>query len=252
MLSASFVRNLCWYAAVGVPLSWSTWSVAETAPASSQPPLPAPAASPPMAAPPIEAPDRSAQSAAALSTEAQPKPSEAACLPACRSGYTCIAGRCVSACNPPCDAGEFCTRAGQCEARPVAERGVQAAPAAVPDKKVDVAPEPPRTHIRNPSMLVGGMLLSSVGAFVGLLGYSTIYRDQFRCEHGQSASCSTSKASVALVVSGMTMFAVGIPFIVAGAWRVPDTAKSRRVSDSRAEGTILGLGPSGLLLRGTF
>jgi hypothetical protein len=37
-----------------------------------------------------------------------------ACFPACRSGYLCHEGRCISACNPPCSAGEACTSAGEC------------------------------------------------------------------------------------------------------------------------------------------
>ncbi len=36
------------------------------------------------------------------------------CAPACRDGFTCLAGECVSACNPPCGAGERCTGAGMC------------------------------------------------------------------------------------------------------------------------------------------
>jgi hypothetical protein len=36
------------------------------------------------------------------------------CLPACRTGYTCLGGQCVSACNPICPAGEMCTAQGQC------------------------------------------------------------------------------------------------------------------------------------------
>ncbi|MEM9192341.1 MAG: hypothetical protein AAGF12_24415, partial [Myxococcota bacterium] len=31
------------------------------------------------------------------------------CTPACRSGFMCVAGQCVSACNPPCGPGEMCT-----------------------------------------------------------------------------------------------------------------------------------------------
>jgi hypothetical protein len=38
------------------------------------------------------------------------------CRPDCRSGYTCIDGRCVSACNPPCANHERCTAAGECAA----------------------------------------------------------------------------------------------------------------------------------------
>jgi hypothetical protein len=227
MHSASFVRNLCCYATLGVPLSWSAASIAETAPISSQ-------------AEPTPEETASTEAASSPSSQAQSTAREATCRPSCRSGYTCIAGRCVSACNPPCDAGEVCTKAGQCEAKPVAE------------KKVEVVPEAPRTHMRNPAMLVGGMVLSSVGAFVGLLGYSTISRDRFRCDHGQSASCSTSKGSVALVVSGLTMLTVGVPFILVGAWRVPNTPPASRISHSRTEGTTLWLGPTGLSLCGTF
>jgi hypothetical protein len=44
---------------------------------------------------------------------------ESECVPACRDGFMCHEGRCISACNPPCGAGETCTAAGQC----VAQRG---------------------------------------------------------------------------------------------------------------------------------
>lgn len=37
------------------------------------------------------------------------------CEPSCRPGFTCVRGACVSACNPECPAGEFCTSAGLCE-----------------------------------------------------------------------------------------------------------------------------------------
>ncbi|MDB4975948.1 MAG: hypothetical protein JWN48_4289 [Myxococcaceae bacterium] len=36
------------------------------------------------------------------------------CVPLCRSGYTCLSGQCVSACNPICPANQTCTPAGQC------------------------------------------------------------------------------------------------------------------------------------------
>jgi hypothetical protein len=49
---------------------------------------------------------------------AQPAPAE--CFPACRAGYTCHQGKCVSLCNPPCAATEECTSAGQCIARQAA------------------------------------------------------------------------------------------------------------------------------------
>lgn len=37
------------------------------------------------------------------------------CQPACRKGYVCVKGACVSACNPPCATGERCTGTGECE-----------------------------------------------------------------------------------------------------------------------------------------
>ncbi|MDH5675046.1 MAG: porin family protein [Myxococcales bacterium] len=43
-------------------------------------------------------------------------PPALACVPDCRAGYSCIEGRCVSACNPPCGPGSVCTAAGSCEA----------------------------------------------------------------------------------------------------------------------------------------
>lgn len=45
-----------------------------------------------------------------------PPPPANDCFPACRSGYFCNAGQCISVCNPPCAAGESCTPAGQCVA----------------------------------------------------------------------------------------------------------------------------------------
>ncbi len=41
-----------------------------------------------------------------------------ACLPNCRSGFTCVVGRCVSKCNPLCGEGERCTDEGECEPAP--------------------------------------------------------------------------------------------------------------------------------------
>lgn len=39
---------------------------------------------------------------------------DAVCAPTCRSGFVCIAGDCVSACNPACGPGETCTSEGEC------------------------------------------------------------------------------------------------------------------------------------------
>jgi hypothetical protein len=55
------------------------------------------AASPVPSPPNLSAPAPSASSATAL-----------ACEPDCSPGYTCLRGKCVSACNPLCAAGERC------------------------------------------------------------------------------------------------------------------------------------------------
>ena len=36
------------------------------------------------------------------------------CVPACRSGFVCNQGQCISMCNPPCAAGDLCTANGEC------------------------------------------------------------------------------------------------------------------------------------------
>src|SRR5687767_12034919 len=60
---------------------------------------------------------------------------EAACFPACREGYLCSQGQCISACNPACEAGLVCNAAAQCipaatsaPAAPESPRAVEASP----------------------------------------------------------------------------------------------------------------------------
>lgn len=69
---------------------------------------PAPAPGPAPAPPP-----------AAASEELPPPPPPPSyggseCTPACRSGFICQQGQCISACNPPCAAGEQCSAQGEC------------------------------------------------------------------------------------------------------------------------------------------
>lgn len=40
-------------------------------------------------------------------------PGAAECVPACRAGFVCANGQCISSCNPPCAANETCSN-GQC------------------------------------------------------------------------------------------------------------------------------------------
>jgi hypothetical protein len=44
-------------------------------------------------------------------TEAQSAPE---CRPSCRSGFVCLHGQCISACNPPCGADQICTASAEC------------------------------------------------------------------------------------------------------------------------------------------
>jgi hypothetical protein len=50
----------------------------------------------------------------APNAQAQPQ----ACVPDCRTGFVCIDGGCVSACNPPCAEGERCNADGECDLPP--------------------------------------------------------------------------------------------------------------------------------------
>lgn len=53
------------------------------------------------------------------------------CEPACREGYACIDGACISPCNPACAAGEYCRADGQC--LPV-EQATRRASSAAPEE----------------------------------------------------------------------------------------------------------------------
>jgi hypothetical protein len=66
---------------------------------------------------------------------------DSGCVPACRAGFACRGGTCVSPCNPPCAGGEVCTRGGLC---------LPASPPAAPAAAVQPAPGvyvvPPHAH----------------------------------------------------------------------------------------------------------
>jgi len=65
------------------------------------------------------------------------------CLPSCRTGYLCVSGQCMSACNPICPAGEMCTERGEC---------VSGGPAAAtPAEKTEGAPAEPAKEARSTS-----------------------------------------------------------------------------------------------------
>jgi hypothetical protein len=55
------------------------------------------------------------------------------CLPACRASFVCLQGQCVSACNPLCAEGEYCTESGECvPGSPPSEQTSEAEPARDP------------------------------------------------------------------------------------------------------------------------
>ena len=81
------------------------------------PAAPAAPATPATPAAPVEsAPPPSADASAAPAA----MPTFELCTPACRAGFVCLQGQCASACNPPCNQGEHCTAAAQCERDAVA------------------------------------------------------------------------------------------------------------------------------------
>ena len=84
-------------------------AVAQTTPAPAGAPGSAPAAAPPPAAPSEELPPPPPPP-----SYAEPTADADTCTPACRSGFTCRGGQCISQCNPPCAAGEQCTPQGEC------------------------------------------------------------------------------------------------------------------------------------------
>lgn len=77
---------------------------------------------------------------------AQSPAGDAACFPACRSGYLCHEGRCVSACNPLCGATEACTALGEC---------VPAAPVALPSRSPFVDDQPTTAAVSGHDVDVG-------------------------------------------------------------------------------------------------
>src|SRR5882672_11065030 len=57
----------------------------------------------------------SARQASAQARDARPPAGAPACLPACREGYVCHGGQCLSTCNPPCPADQICIEGRRCD-----------------------------------------------------------------------------------------------------------------------------------------
>jgi hypothetical protein len=58
--------------------------------------------------------------------------SDGGCEPICSPGFACQAGQCIPQCNPPCEAGEICTRKRLCERAASAQPPVAGPPAVTP------------------------------------------------------------------------------------------------------------------------
>jgi len=87
------------------------------------------------------------------------------CLPACRDGFMCHQGTCISACNPECPSGERCTGAGVCT--PVAVSPAQPMLVPPPPPPSDSAPrdENGASAVRElPGWALGGAILGFVTA----------------------------------------------------------------------------------------
>jgi hypothetical protein len=111
------------------------------------------------------------------------------CVPACRSGYLCNGGQCVSRCNPPCGAGTTCLENGECSS----------APAYLPPSAVTVGPRVNRGWATG----AGVMAAVSAGVIVGLTGLTIAI-------NGSDAANYT--AAVAILFTG-----VSIPIAAVGA-----------------------------------
>jgi hypothetical protein len=127
----------------------------QLAAAQGAPPPAGPATAPPPAAPPSE----ELPPPPPPPTYAEPSGGE--CTPACRSGFTCQSGQCVSLCNPPCAAGEQCTAQGECTAC-----GYSSAPS-FPEPQDDIPP-PPRDGVEQHDGFMLRLTLGGGGAGAGL------------------------------------------------------------------------------------
>ena len=107
----------------------------------------------------------------AAPTYAQDAPS---CRPACRTGFLCEEGQCVSACRPSCRHGYQCSATGQCIA--AASSAVEAAPvAAEPADEEEVLEDPDAESRPLPRPVGAAATVGLVGAVVaGSLGVGSL------------------------------------------------------------------------------
>jgi len=214
-------------------------------------------ANPAGAVPPVDASGRVGDAGATGATtdtaseatdEGEPAPAASSkrCQPACRSGYVCVDGACVSACNPPCDPGQRCTDTGECE-----PDSATVAQLAEQDHSVGLEPKPEpadepesKTERRSTGALTTGIVLTIVGGG-GILYGSVVFAGSSSedCEGGR---CPFLEAGGAYLVLGGAIMAVGIPLILFGSTEVP--VEKGRTRTRREARLLLGGNSVGLQL----
>jgi hypothetical protein len=174
------------------------------------PPQPAAAAAAAPAPAPADAAPAQVVSGPAENPAAAPQ-SGAACYPACRTGFTCSQGACISLCNPACAAGQTCSATGEC---------VTSAAAAPPVGEADAG--------WAQEAAIVGYVLTPVTVGVGIAGAAT--------EGG---------AGIGLGATTTVLVGAGVPIISAGgasARNHPDVTGSRtlRITSWISYGLCLG------------
>jgi hypothetical protein len=158
------------------------------------------------------------------------------------------------ACNPPCSAEEQCTAQGECKPREAAtssEFVTVSADAPMPEKTADDASWQERpTRRKSTGMMVTGIVLAGAGGLVALSGLPFLLMGDAReCDtwiDGSQDCYGTDYTPIGrgMVIGGLVVAAIGIPFIVIGAERVPAGSSGVTVR--------LATGPSQFALSGTW
>lgn len=144
----------------------------------------------------------------------------ASCVPACRAGYTCVAGACVEACNPRCPAGERCVISGgapACEREPsdaaVASDVVSASDVASPtDGGGPTSDLPPLA----PCGMAGQMCCANSACFSGGVCQSGMcavpaMRDGGECQRPEDCPAGQACIGVQECTGGRGCFRCGVP-----------------------------------------
>lgn len=141
-------------------------------------------------------PPAGAQPAAPASSAAPAAAAASECFPACRSGFTCHVGQCVSLCNPPCAAGESCTANGECaavsRAAPDLDDEEEEEEEARPRRRRELVSD---TDSSGPSTLLRsrGQFVFAIRAGFGVIGSGT---GEASCSGCLTAGPTSSKSNV--------------------------------------------------------